>query len=125
LNDNNMSISRNVGGLSSYFARMWASRPYNALRSGSKKLLSGVPPAWKAAHRAEEYMKGMVSPATIFEELGFNYIGLVDGHDIDRVVSILEDVRHLKGPQLLHVVTRKGKGFGPAETDPCGMHALT
>ena len=125
LNDNNMSISRNVGGLSSYFARMWASRPYNALRSGSKKLLSGVPPAWKAAHRAEEYMKGMVSPATIFEELGFNYIGLVDGHDIDRVVNILEDVRHLKGPQLLHVVTRKGKGFGPAETDPCGMHALT
>ncbi|HHX83264.1 MAG TPA: 1-deoxy-D-xylulose-5-phosphate synthase [Pseudomonadaceae bacterium] len=125
LNDNNMSISRNVGGLSSYFARMWASRPYNALRSGSKKLLSGVPPAWKAAHRAEEYMKGMVSPATIFEELGFNYIGLVDGHDIDRMVNILEDVRNLKGPRLLHVVTRKGKGFGPAETDPCGMHALT
>ena len=124
LNDNNMSISRNVGGLSSYFARMWASKPYNFLRSGSKKLLSTVPPAWKAAHRAEEYMKGMVSPATIFEELGFNYFGLVDGHDLGRLTSILEDIKHLKGPRLLHVVTRKGKGFGPAEADPFGMHAL-
>lgn len=75
LNDNNMSISKNVGGLSSYFARMWASKPYNFLRSGTKKVLSKAPPAWKAAHRAEEYMKGMVSPATIFEELGFNYFG--------------------------------------------------
>jgi len=124
LNDNNMSISKNVGGLSSYFARMWASKPYNFLRSGSKKVLSKVPQAWKAAHRAEEYMKGMVSPATIFEELGFNYIGLIDGHDIDGLVDILENIRNLKGPLLLHVVTQKGKGYLPAEEDPYGMHAL-
>jgi 1-deoxy-D-xylulose-5-phosphate synthase len=124
LNDNNMSISHNVGGLSSYFARMWASKPYNFLRAGSKKILSTVPPAWKAAHRAEEYMKGMVSPATIFEELGFNYIGLVDGHDVERLVDILKDLKALKGPLLLHIVTRKGKGYTPAEEDPYGMHAL-
>jgi len=124
LNDNNMSISRNVGGLSSYFARMWASKPYNFLRAGSKRVLSKVPPAWKAAHRAEEYMKGMVSPATIFEELGFNYIGLIDGHDVEGLVNILHDVKDLKGPRLLHIVTRKGKGYRPAEEDPYGMHAL-
>ncbi len=124
LNDNNMSISNNVGGLSSYFARMWASKPYNFIRSGSKRVLSALPPAWKAAHRAEEYMKGMVSPATIFEELGFNYFGLVDGHDIGGLVSILENIKDLKGPRLLHIVTRKGKGYLPAEDDPYGMHAL-
>jgi 1-deoxy-D-xylulose-5-phosphate synthase len=124
LNDNNMSISRNVGGLSSYFARMWASKPYNFLRSGSKKVLSALPPAWKAAHRAEEYMKGMVSPATIFEELGFTYYGLIDGHDVEGLVEILENIKDLKGPRLLHVVTRKGKGYRPAEADPFGMHAL-
>lgn len=125
LNDNNMSISRNVGGLSSYFARMWASKPYNVLRSGSKKVLSALPPAWKAAHRAEEYMKGMVSPATIFEELGFTYFGLVDGHDVDGLVNMLNNIKNLKGPRLLHIVTQKGKGYGPAEEDPFGMHALS
>ena len=125
LNDNNMSISRNVGGLSSYFARMWASKPYNVLRSGSKKVLSAVPPAWKAAHRVEEYMKGMVSPATIFEELGFTYFGLIDGHDVDGLVNILNNIKDLKGPRLLHVVTQKGKGYLPAEDDPFGMHALS
>jgi 1-deoxy-D-xylulose-5-phosphate synthase len=124
LNDNNMSISKNVGGLSSYFARMWASKPYNFLRSGSKKVLSALPPAWKAAHRAEEYMKGMVSPATIFEELGFTYYGLIDGHDVEGLVEILDNIKDLKGPRLLHVVTRKGKGYRPAEADPFGMHAL-
>lgn len=124
LNDNNMSISKNVGGLSSYFARMWASKPYNFLRSGSKKVLSKVPPAWKAAHRAEEYMKGMVSPATIFEELGFNYFGLIDGHDVEGLVDILNNIKNLRGPLLLHVVTQKGKGYLPAEEDPYGMHAL-
>src|SRR5690554_4639907 len=124
LNDNNMSISKNVGGLSSYFARMWASKPYNVLRSSGKKVLSALPPAWKAANRAEEYMKGMVSPATIFEELGFNYFGLVDGHDLDGLVDMLENIRDLKGPRLLHVVTRKGRGYRPAEKDPYGMHAL-
>ena len=125
LNDNNMSISRNVGGLSSYFARMWASKPYNVLRSGSKKVLSALPPAWKAAHRAEEYMKGMVSPATIFEELGFTYFGLIDGHDVEGLVQILNNIKHIKGPRLLHVVTQKGKGYLPAEKDPFGMHALS
>ncbi len=124
VNDNNMSISKNVGGLSSYFARMWASKPYNFLRAGSKKVMSALPPVWKAAHRAEEYMKGMVSPATIFEELGFMYFGLIDGHDVNGLVNILNDIKDLKGPRLLHIVTRKGKGYRPAEEDPYGMHAL-
>lgn len=125
LNDNNMSISNNVGGLSSYFARMWASKPYNFIRSGSKKMLSKLPPALKAAHRAEEYMKGMVSPGTLFEEIGFNYIGLVDGHDIEGLIEILSNIKSLRGPQLLHVVTQKGKGYTESENDPFGMHALS
>ncbi len=125
LNDNNMSISNNVGGLSSYFARMWASKPYNFIRKGSKRVLSKVPPALKAAHRAEEYMKGMVSPGTLFEEIGFNYIGLVDGHDIGRLVEILSNIKTLRGPQLLHIVTQKGKGYSESENDPYGMHALS
>jgi len=125
LNDNNMSISNNVGGLSSYFARMWASRPYNFIRSGSKRVLSRIPPALKAAHRAEEYMKGMVSPGTLFEEIGFNYIGLVDGHDTDRLIEVLGNIKKLRGPQLLHIVTQKGKGYKASENDPFGMHALS
>ncbi|MGI9250598.1 MAG: 1-deoxy-D-xylulose-5-phosphate synthase [Pseudohongiellaceae bacterium] len=125
LNDNNMSISQNVGGLSSYFARMWASKPYNFIRTGGKRVLSKIPPALKAAHRAEEYMKGMVSPGTLFEEIGFNYIGLIDGHDIKRLVEILGNIKKLRGPQLLHVVTQKGKGYTESEKDPYGMHALT
>jgi len=125
LNDNNMSISNNVGGLSSYFARMWASKPYNFIRSGSKRMLSKVPPALKAVHRAEEYMKGMVSPGTLFEEIGFNYIGLVDGHDTEGLVEILSNIKTLRGPQLLHVVTQKGKGYSESEKDPFGMHALS
>jgi 1-deoxy-D-xylulose-5-phosphate synthase len=124
LNDNNMSISKNIGALSSYFARMWASKPYNFLRAGSKKVLSALPPVWGAAHRAEEYLKGMVSPATIFEELGFTYYGLIDGHDVKGLVDILRNIKHLKGPRILHVITRKGKGYRPAEEDPFGMHAL-
>jgi len=125
LNDNNMSISDNVGGLSSYFARMWASKPYNFIRSGSKRVLSKVPPALKAIHRAEEYMKGMVSPGTLFEELGFNYIGLIDGHNVEGLVDILTNIKSLRGPQLLHVVTQKGKGYTESESDPHGMHALS
>lgn len=125
LNDNNMSISRNVGGLSSYFARIWASKPYNFIRSGSKKMLAHIPPALKAAHRAEEYMKGMVSPGTLFEEIGFNYIGLIDGHDTQGLIDVLSNIKTLRGPQLLHIVTQKGKGYKPAENDPYGMHALT
>lgn len=125
LNDNNMSISNNVGGMSSYFARMWASKPYNFIRKGSKKVLSKIPPALKAAHRAEEYMKGMVSPGTLFEEIGFNYIGLIDGHDTAGLVEILSNIKTLRGPQLLHVVTQKGKGYSASEQDPFGMHALS
>ena len=125
LNDNNMSISNNVGGLSSYFARMWASKPYNFIRTGSKRMLSKIPPALKAAHRAEEYMKGMVSPGTLFEEIGFNYIGLIDGHDTDGLVEILSNIKTLRGPQLLHIVTQKGKGYSESENDPFGMHALS
>ena len=124
LNDNNMSISRNVGGLSSYFARMWASKPYNFIRTGSKRVLSKIPPALKAIHRVEEYMKGMVSPGTLFEEIGFNYIGLIDGHDASGLVEILNNIKTLRGPQLLHVVTQKGKGYIESENDPFGMHAL-
>ncbi len=124
LNDNNMSISHAVGGLSSYFARMWASKPYNVIRSGGKKVLARIPPALKAAHRAEEYMKGMVSPGTLFEEIGFNYIGLIDGHDTEGLVEILENVKTLRGPQLVHIVTQKGKGYSKSEQDPFGMHAL-
>ena len=125
LNDNNMSISNNVGGLSSYFARMWASKPYNFIRTGSKRVLSKIPPALKAAHRAEEYMKGMVSPGTLFEEIGFNYIGLIDGHDTNGLVDILSNIKTLRGPQLLHIVTQKGKGYIESENDPFGMHALS
>ncbi len=125
LNDNNMSISNNVGGLSSYFARMWASKPYNFIRTGSKRVLAKIPPALKAAHRAEEYMKGMVSPGTLFEEIGFNYIGLIDGHDTNGLVEILSNIKTLRGPQLLHIVTQKGKGYLESENDPFGMHALS
>ena len=125
LNDNNMSISNNVGGLSSYFARMWASKPYNFIRTGSKRVLSKIPPALKAAHRAEEYMKGMVSPGTLFEEIGFNYIGLIDGHNTNGLVDILSNIKTLRGPQLLHIVTQKGKGYLKSENDPFGMHALS
>ena len=125
LNDNNMSITDNVGGLSSYFARMWASKPYNFIRSGGKHMLSKIPLASKAAHRAEEYMKGMVSPGTLFEEIGFNYIGLVDGHDTVGLVEMLGNIKSLRGPQLLHVVTQKGKGYSESENDPFGMHAMS
>ena len=125
LNDNNMSISNNVGGLSSYFARMWASKPYNFIRTGSKRVFSKIPPALKAIHRAEEYMKGMVSPGTLFEEIGFNYIGLIDGHDVSGLVEILKNIKTLRGPQLLHIVTQKGKGYLESEKDPFGMHAMS
>ena len=124
LNDNNMSISNNIGGLSSYFARMWASRPYNFIRTGSKRVLAKIPKVLSTAHRAEEYMKGMVSPGTLFEEIGFNYIGLINGHDVTGLVEILNNIKTLRGPQLLHIVTQKGKGYSESENDPFGMHAL-
>jgi 1-deoxy-D-xylulose-5-phosphate synthase len=125
LNDNQMSISRNEGGLASYFAKIWASRLYNNMREGGKRVLSRLPgPALELARRTEEHMKGMVAPGTLFEELGFNYIGPIDGHDLPTLVSTLRNVNELKGAQLLHVMTVKGKGFAPAERDPVGYHAI-
>ncbi len=125
LNDNAMSISRNVGGLARYFARILSSRLYLSMREGSKKILSRIPKAWELARRTEEHMKGMVVPGTLFEELGFNYIGPIDGHDLPALVSTLENIKDLKGPQFLHLVTQKGKGFLPAETSPHGTHSLS
>ncbi|MGK0441474.1 MAG: 1-deoxy-D-xylulose-5-phosphate synthase [Pseudohongiellaceae bacterium] len=124
LNDNQMSISRNTGGLNTYFSKIWASKTYTGLREGSKKVLSRLPPAWDLAQRIEEHMKGMVAPGTLFEELGFNYIGPIDGHDLPNLINTMRNMRDLKGPQLLHIITQKGKGFGPAEKDPVGYHAI-
>lgn len=126
LNDNQMSISKNTGGLNTYFSKIWASKTYNQIRSGSKSVLEKFPgPAKDIAARLEEYMKGMVSPATLFEELGFNYIGPIDGHDLDVLVPTLRNLRELDGPQMLHIMTKKGKGFAPAEKDPVGFHAIS
>ncbi|WP_455926424.1 1-deoxy-D-xylulose-5-phosphate synthase [Pseudomonas putida] len=125
LNDNDMSISRNVGGLSNYLAKILSSRTYASMREGSKKVLSRLPGAWEIARRTEEYAKGMLVPGTLFEELGWNYIGPIDGHDLPTLVATLRNMRDLKGPQFLHVVTKKGKGFAPAEVDPIGYHAIT
>jgi 1-deoxy-D-xylulose-5-phosphate synthase len=122
LNDNDMSISENVGALSNYFARVLSGRLYSGLREGSKKVLRRMPAAWELARRSEEHMKGMVLPGTMFEEMGFNYIGPIDGHDLAALVRTLRNVRGLKGPQFLHVVTRKGKGYAPAEADPIKWH---
>lgn len=124
LNDNNMSISKNVGGLATYFSKLWASKTYMALREGSKRVLQRVPHAWDLARRTEEHMKGMVSPGTLFEELGFYYVGPIDGHDVNKLVHYIGNMLEIKGPKLLHVITTKGKGFAPAENDPVGYHAL-
>lgn len=124
LNDNNMSISPNVGGLSTYFSKIWASQFYNALRENSKRVLTKIPRAWEAARRTEEHVKGLVSPGTLFEEMGFNYVGPIDGHDLSELVSYLGKLQKIKGPKLLHIITQKGKGFSPAEADPVGYHAL-
>ncbi len=125
LNDNAMSISRNVGGLAKYFARILSSRLYLSMRAGSKKLLSRIPNAWELAKRTEEHMKGMVVPGTLFDELGLNYMGPIDGHDVLALVTTLENIRDLEGPQFLHVVTQKGKGYEPAEQSPVGSHSLS
>lgn len=125
LNDNAMSISRNVGGLAKYFARILSSRLYLTMREGSKKLLSRIPHAWELAKRTEEHMKGMIVPGTLFDELGLNYMGPIDGHDLKTLVQTLQNIKDLKGPQFLHVVTQKGKGYGPAEESPAGIHALS
>jgi|TARA_B110000483_G_scaffold141911_1_gene169553 1-deoxy-D-xylulose-5-phosphate synthase len=125
LNDNNMSISENVGALSSYFSRMWASPLYNQIRQKGQKVLSKVPPASEFVRRTEEHMKGLVSPGTFFEEMGFNYIGPIDGHNLKSLVDTLQNLRELKEPILLHVITEKGRGFTPAEEDPIAYHALS
>jgi 1-deoxy-D-xylulose-5-phosphate synthase len=124
LNDNEMSISENVGALNSHLARLLTGNFFNSIRDGGKKLLSNVPPIKEFASRAEEHIKGMVVPGTIFEELGFKYIGPIDGHDVNGVVDTLRNMRNIKGPQILHVVTKKGKGYESAEQDPIKFHAV-
>ncbi len=124
LNDNDMSISNNVGALNKYFTRIWSSRTYSVMRSGSKKVLEKIPAAWEFARKTEEHMKGMVAPGTLFEELGFNYYGPIDGHDLNELINTLNNLKKLSGPRFLHIVTRKGKGFEPAEKDPIKYHAL-
>ena len=124
LNDNQMSIGHNTGGLATYFAKIWASKTYIAMREGSKKVLEKIRPAWELAKRTEEHMKGMVAPGTLFEELGFHYIGPLDGHDLPGLINTLENMKDLEGPQFLHIRTMKGKGFLPAERDPVGYHAI-
>ncbi len=124
LNDNDMSISANVGGLSNYLARILSGKLYLTAREGSKKVLSTIPSMWELAKRMEEHAKGMVIPGTLFEELGFNYIGPIDGHDLDTLIKTLGNLKSLEGPQFLHVVTKKGKGFAPAEENPCAFHGV-
>ncbi|MCI0400201.1 MAG: 1-deoxy-D-xylulose-5-phosphate synthase [Gammaproteobacteria bacterium] len=125
LNDNDMSISPNVGALSNYFAKVLSGKLYSTVREGSKKVLRKMPSVWELARRAEEHFKGLIIPGTLFEELGFNYIGPIDGHDLPTLVTTLKNLSSLKGPQMLHVVTRKGKGYAPAEADPVKYHGVT
>jgi len=125
LNDNDMSISPNVGGMSNYLARILSGKLYSTVREGSKKVLGVMPSMWELARRTEEHVKGMIVPGTLFEELGFNYIGPIDGHDLDTLVTTLRNLRDQKGPRFLHIVTRKGKGYEPAESNPCTFHGVT
>ncbi len=125
LNDNEMSISPNVGAMNNYLAKILSSKLYSTVREESKKVLSVVPNAWELARKAEEHVKGMVAPGTLFEELGFNYIGPIDGHDLPTLVGTLRNIRELHGPQFLHIATRKGKGYLPAEKDPVGYHGVS
>lgn len=124
LNDNEMSISENVGALNNHLAQLLSGKLYASLREGGKKVLSGLPPIKELIKRTEEHLKGMVVPGTLFEELGFNYIGPVDGHDVQALAQTLKNMRSLKGPQLLHIMTKKGKGYAPAEKDPISWHAV-
>ncbi len=124
LNDNDMSISPPVGAMSNYLTKILSSRLYSSMRQESKKVLSKMPTMWELARRTEEHIKGMVIPGTLFEELGFNYIGPIDGHDIEMLVSTLENLKHINGPRFLHIVTKKGKGYPPAEKDPLGYHGV-
>jgi 1-deoxy-D-xylulose-5-phosphate synthase len=125
LNDNDMSISNNVGALNNYLARLMSGKLYDSVRRSGKKVLDIIPPVKEFARRAEEHAKGMVTPGTLFEEFGFNYIGPIDGHDIDTLVDTLSNIRQLQGPQFLHVVTQKGKGYSPAEDNPNKYHGVS
>ena len=124
LNDNQMSISENIGGMRNYLARIWASKTYNRIRESGKSVLTYLPGAKEFARKAEIHAKGMVAPGSLFEELGFEYFGPVDGHDANNLINILEDLKNINGPKFLHVITTKGKGFAPAENDPVGFHAI-
>jgi 1-deoxy-D-xylulose-5-phosphate synthase len=122
LNDNDMSISENVGAMSNYFAKVLSGKLYAGLREGSKKVLRQMPTAWELARRSEEHVKGMILPGTMFEEMGWNYVGPIDGHDLKALTRTLRNLKDLHGPQFLHIVTRKGKGYPPAEADPIKWH---
>ena len=124
LNDNEMSISENVGALNNHLAQIMSGRFYANIREGGKKALQGMPMVKEMVRRTEEHLKGMVVPGTLFEELGFNYIGPIDGHDVEALVETLSNMRNLKGPQFLHIMTKKGRGYEPAEKDPIGWHAV-
>ncbi len=124
LNDNEMSISPNVGSMSKYLSRIWSGKFYSNMRAGSKKVLQQIPSAWEFARRAEEHVKGMMVPGTLFEELGFSYYGPIDGHNLNDLLPLIKNLQHLSGPRLLHIVTRKGKGYEPAEADACKFHGV-
>ena len=124
LNDNEMSISPPVGAMNNYLTKILSSKFYSSVKEESKKALSSMPSVWELARKAEEHVKGMIVPGTLFEELGFNYFGPIDGHDIDMLVSTLENLKDLTGPVFLHVVTKKGKGYAPAEKDPLAYHGV-
>lgn len=124
LNDNDMAISNNVGALNKYFTRLWSSPTYTSFREGSKKILQKSATAWEFMRKTEEHMKAMIAPGIFFEELGFNYYGPIDGHDTEELVHTLANLKKLPGPKLLHVVTKKGKGFAPAEAEQIKYHAL-
>ena len=125
LNDNNMSISNNIGGISNYLNKIWSSKWYTQIREGGKKAMRFIPSAKRFASKAEIHFKGMFTPGAMFEELGFHYIGPIDGHDLNFLVETLKNLENLKGPKFLHVITTKGKGFVPAEADPIGYHAIS
>ena len=124
LNDNDMSISENVGGLNNYFSRIWASKVYKGIRKSGKSFLENLPQAHHIARKVETQMKAMVAPGSIFEELGLNYIGPIDGHDINELIKVIGNLKDFDGPQFLHVITKKGAGLDPAEADRIGFHAI-
>ena len=124
LNDNDMSISENVGGLSNYFSRIWASKTYKGIKKGGASFLKPLPQAYHLARKVESQMKAMVAPGSIFEELGLNYIGPIDGHNIKQLIDVIGNLKDFDGPQFLHIITKKGAGLDPAEIDRIQFHAI-